>query len=432
MIASKKACLRDVCLIFSITTILAACSNELSEPYNRDIIDSKEDVERPGISSDGYSPFNEGLMDWRVADWVVTRGKAREVNTLSLDEIGVELIGTQASITRFVPPITWPRELSIRATVSDGVKLYAVLEYFVLSYDAFGDVVEPLSLINRDYSHYSSHSVLGVDLQSETRLSPAFPVEQKRIPISTDDWKQKTVTIDSWPSWHEVVHLSILKEGKGRAVVTRILIDYADLGDDDFSDWCGKDRECSVGYCERSLKALNKYSDDDDEGACVMCLEDAHCPGEGVCGLHEPGWFVSPESYWSDSPTCMPPGIHTLSDRCIGDAECFSGICCKGICSTCCVSEDCPMDQVCERAFDEFLFPFQCAPGLGVLNPGDLCFRNEDCASGICMGSGAAPIPLSTHSESGIACQIDKDLPPEEIDGVPTCWIFGVEDGRCE
>jgi hypothetical protein len=126
---------------------------------------------------------------------------------------------------------------------------------------------------------------------------------------------------------------------------------------------------------------------------------------------------------------CGARARHGLGERCIGDAECSTGLCCEGACSTCCASAGAPQrgcddGELCETASDTAAVPARiCSPGEGRAAAGEPCLAHADCTSGACNGPGA----LRLCQNDGRVCADDADCPADFA-----CVEAGIAGGTCQ
>jgi hypothetical protein len=240
------------------------------------------------------------------------------------------------------------------------------------------------------------------------------------------------------PTYFRSLRVSIRKSGAGRAVLAQIQVDKSASDcegtpppgavDRPAGASCETAAQCAAGQCEaRPLAAQSIPDPGTPRNVCAQCAADADCAAGAVCGL---AWSAAfPEPF----PSCLAPGggvVGILGDRCLSGGECASGVCCEGICSTCCRGgPDCGAGSVCaSRPRDGNGAPlrtaFQCAPGAYGAAPLTPCLGDDDCASAHCAGTTS----LSVCAADGRRCAAPTDCP--NPDGNP-CIPVGVADGRC-
>jgi hypothetical protein len=100
-----------------------------------------------------------------------------------------------------------------------------------------------------------------------------------------------------------------------------------------------------------------------------------------------------------------------------GDSDCEGGVCCLGICSTCCsvaqVEHACPAGRACASTSSELnpiplggVFPDMCDPGAGRGVSGDPCVADADCASHACAGVKRTNSAACADGGTGAACGV--------------------------
>lgn len=323
----------------------------------------------------------ESLCAWRT-----DAGAVRRVPTWHERDYGVELSGDPAAISQLVTG---------RASC--------------LRFETLADVDEGTSV------------VLGMDFEDDG-------TEEYFAPVPGNGWAAVEYTLRP-PTWYTKVRFSLRKTGPGRARLAHLRI--SDPGDCSgaplpldgrpLGATCEQDTQCASGRCATGgFPYLNANS---EWRACGECQTDAECGG-GVCGLVADSIGLH--------AACVAVGSHRLGERCRGDLECQSGICCSQACSSCCEGAACPGGLTCAQASpppgDRLWMPrpWQCAPGAGRGESGDPCLQNGDCASGRCAGSG----DLAVCWFDGRLCQSDNDCVPDHASG--DCVALGVFDGRCQ
>lgn len=232
------------------------------------------------------------------------------------------------------------------------------------------------------------------------------------------------------PVWHDRARFRLRKIGEGEAVLARLRVDHGegctgpapDVGGLPLGVNCERDDDCVSGRCA----AVRLWRDDvggAEARVCSECDDERICRAGKVCGVEAAKAF---DPYHG----CGAPRRHPLAARCFQGEECASGICCEGVCSTCCESKPCADDATCAMPdweswgndYEFQLLPHQCGPGAGGQAEGRWCLRNEDCASGSCDGTGE----LATCFLDGRLCEENEDCPHFEA-----CLPLGVQDGIC-
>lgn len=250
--------------------------------------------------------------------------------------------------------------------------------------------------------------------------------------LASDDWQEVQYRVAT-PTWYEGVRFTIRKTGAGAAVISTIRViksgDCAGpplaLVDPPLGARCESAADCESGRCEKVYQLPMTMS---QEQTCSGCAADADCPAGEACGV-EAGSGL--KLYLA----CGAPDRHALGERCQGDAECATGICCEGLCSACCAGRACTSGQTCKerpwsslgKEYQATLFPWQCAPGAKLGEAGEPCLFDDDCDSGSCKGSG----PLRVCSFDGRTCTQDSDC-PIFLWSQGSCLPLGQRGGRCD
>jgi hypothetical protein len=238
------------------------------------------------------------------------------------------------------------------------------------------------------------------------------------------------------PSYFQSLRIVIGKTGTGRAELAQIQASKASdcsgsppLGPlaRPAGATCELPTQCAGAMCRPRAAVATLFDDDTGLQVCAACASDADCGAGMVCGL---GW--SPE-FIQPFPACAPAAAAVLGDRCLVDGECASGICCDGVCSSCCATGSapaCAAGMTCSaRAKTTDGKPartaWQCAPDGEHGVAGTACLANDDCASGTCAGG----VVLKLCAD-GRRCTSDADCPT----GAPgnPCTAIGVAGGQCQ
>jgi len=239
------------------------------------------------------------------------------------------------------------------------------------------------------------------------------------------------------PTYFHSVRLSISKSGAGRAVLARIQASKATGCPGAPPEGalarpagatCEAAAQCASGACRPRPLASELIPDPGTpRSVCAGCATDTDCGAGTLCGLAWSAAFVEPY------PACVAPPALLLGQRCLEAAECASGVCCQGVCSTCCAGgPGCAAGQACgERPRDPSGDPlraaFQCDPGQWRGAPQTPCLSDSDCASGHCGGD---PTSISSVcGADGRACTLASDCPSPDQN---PCLPLGVAGGTCD
>ncbi len=326
-----------------------------------------------------------------LCDWELEQGDIERVPTWHRQDWGVELVGDDVAISQ---------ALDLRHTEAGTLDLRI------------------LAKVQRD-----ALLTLEADFMDDGIIESRWT----RSPL---DWETWAVTI-STPIWFQGVRLRLRKTGPGRVILadfkafveegsTRDPLPITNLPD---GAQCLSDADCASGLCaETSGGPLLLFS-----AICGQCALDTTCPAGQVCGIEQQGLI---------SPACGAPARHLMGELCMGNAECTTGLCCGGICSSCCVDGDCETGETCadRRTIDEpgadygwAVLPRVCSPGAGLRVDGEPCLENDDCASNTCSDQGV----LQACEGTGRTCQDDADC-VQNADFEGSCLRIGVAGGVCD
>jgi hypothetical protein len=235
--------------------------------------------------------------------------------------------------------------------------------------------------------------------------------------IAESDWDYHQFTVKP-PTWYHGVRFILRKDSSGYAALAQLSAETSpdcsgvpvDLGGRPAGAPCEDDEQCTIGSCSGT-------------GYCGGCERDADCGGDDICvALSE-----------SDDPqlSCIPPASIPFGNECTRDEACATGVCCSGICSTCCDTTSdvaCQGDATCDYAVidpaggpqpSHSEWPKVCAPGNHQGKSGDTCTSDTDCQSDRC----------TEKPECIFDCDINSDF-------CPLCGTFFgpevVRGGTCE
>jgi hypothetical protein len=303
----------------------------------------------PVIADPGFELWcAESLCSWRV-----DTGQIQRAPTWHRADFGVELIDPDTQISQ---------------PFQGGVACLAV--------KTLADVEENASL------------ELLIDFHDDGVIDHRQPIVGRR-------WARSEFLITP-PAWYERARVLVRKAGTGRAVLAELGVSQeaaasctaapVAIRDAALGLPCEADSECRQRHCAPSIprqteSALGKV--------CGACASDEHCGPQEVCGLTT----ASPHLPYA---ACTPPGRDPLGAACRTDRECKSGICCSGVCSTCCPDArgGCGATETCDNGQPvSLLFPFginlawRCSPDSGKRTAGEPCVGVDDCASGSCSST---------------------------------------------
>lgn len=340
-----------------------------------------------------------------LCSWKVERGDIHKAATWHESDTGVELVGDDVAISQ----------------LSD------VSYQDCIQFDLIADIDLDATVI------------LEMDLFDDGEIDFS-----ERLPTARFELLSYVVKM---PERFQGIRFRLRKTGSGHAVLAQIRARRASDCEGEPLDqpvtpvggWCVLDDDgegglapthdwCATGTCSQSQPwALGRY-------ACSDCEQDSDCDN-GVCGVQDQvPTFLDPHR------SCVAPASRELGQLCYQGEECATGVCCLGVCSTCCDSfpqAECSDDRTCtQRDYDTpvrggYIGPSQCDPGLATGLVGEACLRDDDCASQNCVGSDE----LSVCLYDGRTCSSDTDCPPDrshDHDEFGTCFRFGTAGGICQ
>ncbi len=309
------------------------------------------------LRGDGCEPQvidNPSFDAWEgenLLAWEIEAGEVRKVSTWHKGDYGVELVGEEVALSQLVTEHFECLHFDLLADV-DGPQVFVELDFF------------------DDGSIEHQERVAGVD----------FAPVRFRVAM---------------PPWYESVRFRIHKQGDGRAVLAQVLLVAGEgcdtepilLHDIPLGSLCSDGDACSSGLC------LDPAEDDDLDGICAECDADTACSPGLVCGRGYGTWATL---------ACGTAGRHLLGETCFGDAECLTGLCCGGVCSTCCDGDPCAAGT-CAASSDLPFAAHVCRSPGGAL--GAPCLSDDDCASDTCEGG----VDFSQCAYDGRHCATPED-----------------------
>jgi hypothetical protein len=321
----------------------------------------------------------------QLCTWKIVRGDARRVDTWHEGDSGVELVGLDAAISQLSP-----------VTNSDGT---------CIQFDFVANVAS------------DAEATLGIDIYGDGKL-------EDELQIPTSNWKPLTYKL-RLGSPFTGVRFELAKKGRGTAVFANISAEIAGgcdglpvipPGPAPLGATCIADDNCKSAMCRLVDDRSSVF------GKTLRCVEcDAtSCAAGDVCGVAEP---ISPAL--SVPLRCEPAGGSELADLCAVDAECATGICASGVCSTCDPDgTPCGGGEACSIAW--IYGPWVCSPGEARRTSGEACVT--DSASSHCNGG-----LRNACSTDGRPCGNDTNCPVVDNSLIPgTCSTVGVTGGTCQ
>ncbi len=323
----------------------------------------------------------------RLCRWDLEKGQVAQAPTWHRDDHGVELIGADVALSQLT-----------EVTSGDGR---------CVAFDLVADVAADAEVF------------LEIDLYGDGSVERI-----ERIP--TSDWRPVGFRL-GMPARYQGVRFRLTKTG-GHAVLANLGAEIADDaecvgepiagGPAPAGATCLAPAECASGRCVPT------------EGwpVCAACEVDADCPDGGVCGLDP----IAPANL-ALAPTCLAAGSTATGLACRGDAQCATGICAGGVCSTCRSSADCG-GASCAR------ITYPVADGATVVGgarclgaapapTGAACLGDDECASGRCVGE---PHRVCQTGPLGRSCDRDSDCPGFAFATTSACVTVGVRGGTCQ
>lgn len=341
----------------------------------------------------------------QLCSWKVERGEALQVATWHESDLGVDLVGDDVVLTQ-------------RADIDQSIAP-------CVRFELVADIAQDAAV------------TLGMDLAGDGELD-----YERQLPTSS--WAP-LVYLVRMPTRYQGIVFRLAKTG-GHAVLGQIRARTVRLEEcagaaeieevpvqlggncwsfDPEQPFTLLDEVCASGQCAPgrpgTLQAL-----------CSGCEADADCGGGEVCGVESAlSSFVDPYR------TCVAAASRALGQLCLADAECATGTCCEGLCSTCCAADgrECEEGRACGRLsiVRGPRLPDQCDPGEGRGATGEACLADADCESGACAGGDA----MRACPADGRQCSVDADCPPSAVDReegreLGECVTVGTAGGRCQ
>lgn len=319
--------------------------------------------------------------------WELESGAIEQVPTWHGSDSGVSMLGDEVAFSQ-----------------------YADQHVSCLRFELIADVEE------------TAEVTLQLDLDNDGAIE-----HEQRIP--TSNWEQLSYLIDM-PTTYRGILFRLHKRGSGRAILAEVAalsesssecegapkIESLDGG------WCNEASDCVSGICSQSSLFA---------AVCGMCGGDSDCSAGEACGLAAPD-----RAQYYLYRACVAEASLGLAERCVGDAECASGVCADGVCSACSNHGDCGEDELCTRREVSSLPdwsrpPRQCNPRGGVAASGEACLSDLDCVSGQCTGTDELRLCMADSRP----CTEHADCPGDELgssDEAGICATVGTAHGVCE
>ena len=333
-----------------------------------------------------------------LCTWKVERGSVQRVGTWHEGDAGVELVGTDSAIEQLTP-----------VNSGDGT---------CLRFDLVANVED------------NAEVFLNVDVEGDGTLEM-----HERFPAS--HWKPLSYTF-AVAAPFDAIRFELTKAGLGKAVLAQIQaetrpaaecagLSALDPGPRKNGARCLDAGDCASGICGESPGLLP--GDSFLTLACLGCDASHGCSSGETCGL---GDATSP--MLAVPQECVPTASREIGEKCVGNAECGSGICwlggATGVCSECVTSANCSNGETCQFTWS--------SPVIGLTGPlvcganehrglaGEPCTSGADCTSGSCAGAERKECRDGRPCETPGNCPVDDGLAPG------ACTPVGVQGGSCE
>lgn len=331
-----------------------------------------------------------------LCSWKLLRGDIEQVGTWTEGDSGVAFLGDDSAIQQVAP-----------VNSTDGG---------CIRFSMIADVEE------------NAEVFLDIDIEADGSV-------ERSERVGTTSWEKVTFLIHL-AAPYDGIRFELAKHGPGRAVLANIgaeiatectglpqLVPAARPVGASCTDFVACDSEICVpsGTTFPAASPFGRVC-----AGCDPSLGAEACGAGEVCGVSAP---LSPVLVVP--MTCIPEASRELSEQCISDAECASGMCLRGeigagVCSSCKTAADCGGATCGPSWLAGSRGPNVCQPGAGAGTTGTACGSDADCASNTCQGSDANACDLD-----GRPCSSDFNC-PTGFDLVPgTCNTVGVQGGSC-
>jgi hypothetical protein len=317
--------------------------------------------------------------------WQVEEGAIAKIPTWHERDYGVDLIGPSVRLSQ---ENTFPND-----------------HPSCLLFDLLADVDTPEVVLAVDFGADGTNEVTQV--------------------LPNASWQKLSYKITA-PSWYRAIRFSISKTGPGHAALARMRV-AADAGCQGpplstagrpGGAACETAAQCQGGVCAAERAEETTALLPAGTQICGDCRADGDC-GAGACGLV---FGAEPHPL----RRCVAAGAHRLGERCAGDRECATGVCCAGVCSECCTGRACAGGRACRASETPPALRklWRCA---GPAPAGAFCLGDAECASGQCAGEGTLSICLGDGRTCDDAhpCYDFGTLLPN------ACVLLGTAGGKC-
>ena len=338
----------------------------------------------------------------RLCAWTVETGTVAPSSTWHDGDLGVALVGDQASITQ-TAPLTSSDGTCVEFEMVTNIAADAEVH---LQMDAFAD------------------GVIDYDV---------------RIP--TANWAPVSYRV-TFASPFQGIQFRLVKTGSGEAVLAEIGAHTVDgctgapvaLPPRPLGAWCLAPSDCASAICDGVVGLFLPPP------TCGACADDGECDPGRVCGtLEDVPNILAPYR------GCIAAGSRALGQVCSEGAECSTGVCYGGSCSTCGGDATCPGGGTCARVADTFSVaggtatwlsaPHTCDPLSAKGAAGVACLADDDCASRHCDAAGGLRVCLGGGDQGfagdGRTCTGDDDCPENGKHAAAPCVAVGTLGGTC-
>jgi hypothetical protein len=313
--------------------------------------------------------------------WKVVRGRISREATWHDGDPGVALIDLDTTIEQFTP-----------VNSHDGT---------CIRFDLIANV------------NANAQVSLDVDVYGDGTIERSFP-------LGTTGWQSVSYQFAVAPPYTGI-RFAFTMRNFGSAVLARmhaqVLNDFAcpsfdaiHAGPAPLGAICATAADCASHICLDNILVPS---------TCAACDPVASmCANGEICGLDDPG---PPER--GVPLACVAPGVREVGEGCFGNADCTTGVCQLGVCSTCRENADCGNRRECKQAYSHG--PSLCWSGFYQRQPGEPCTADLECLSGGCLGVPRRQCFDGRSCLSDANCPVDASLVPGH------CLIVGVQGGTC-
>ena len=345
------------------------------------------------VYNDGDEPGGWCMGDVYISEsntgFCLSAGRVEMIPTWSNQDRAYKLYAKKTVLSTYWLDDTQEIQVGFMAKKEGDATLKIHFDYFEMDYLVENEPIEPAPLKYK-----------GIALNPTVRETVTVKVKE------VEDWKHFEITHEP-PPWADLVGVHIVKQGPGSITLSQLILNwpvfFSSKEYHNLKKTCEDDKTCGDGFC---TEIDPPGSDTKARSVCSMCRTDEHCDAPSICGSD--GYFRS----------CVYPAVKPLGAPCAVDDECTNGYCCDGQCAACCQDDDCDGECVKPAPWE----PYQCDPGEGDYNVGDVCYRDQDCASGYCESQSVKNDYLTIQTDYFFSCTDE----PEEA-----CQTTILPYGQC-